>query len=65
MFLTYLITRNFSDQFGVSPFAKKFLYFDILTESPILNLGSLSLFSLLESTDVLDYTSIGFILIVL
>ena len=65
MFLTYLITRNFSDQFGVSPFAKNFLYFDILTESPILNLGSLSLFSLLESTDVLDYTSIGFILIVL
>ena len=39
-----------------------FLYFDdILTISPILNLGSLSLISLLELINVLDFTSTGLI----
>ena len=42
-----------------------FLYFDVLTISPILNLGSLLLISLLEAIYVLDFTSTGFILIVL
>ena len=47
------------------PFPKIFLYFVILTISPILNLGSLSLISLLESIYVLGYTSTGFILVLL
>ena len=42
-----------------------FLYFDIQRISPNLNLGSLSLISLLESVYVLDFTSTGFILVVL
>ena len=42
-----------------------FLYFHILTISPILNLGSSTLILLLESIYVLDFTSTGFILIVL
>ena len=42
-----------------------FLYFDILTISPILNLGFLSLISLLESRYVHDFISTGFYLIVL
>ena len=42
-----------------------FLYFDILAISTILNLGSLSLISLLESIYVFDFTSTGFILIAL
>ena len=42
-----------------------FLYLDIITISPILNVGSLSLISLLESIYVLDFTSTGFILTVL
>ena len=41
------------------------LYFDILTIWPTLNLGSLSLISLLESIYVFDFTSTGFMLIVL
>ena len=65
VFLIFLITKICSDQFGVEPFAKIFLLFDMLTVSQILNLGSLSLISLLESTSVLDFTSTSFILIVL
>ena len=42
-----------------------FLYFDILTISPILNLWFLSLISLLESRYIHDFTSTGFYLIVL
>ena len=37
-----------------------FLYFDILSISPILNLGSLLLVALLESTYVFDFTWTGF-----
>ena len=44
---------------------KFFLYSDILTISPILNLGSLSLISLLELIYVFRFTSPGFIFIVL
>ena len=40
------------------------LFSDILTISPILNLGSPSIISLLESIYVLDFTSLGLILIV-
>ena len=40
-------------------------YFDILTISLILKLGSLLLVSLVESIYVFDFTSAGFILIVL
>ena len=39
-----------------------FLYFDIIAITPILNLVSLSLISLLELMYVLDFTSTGFIL---
>ena len=41
-----------------------FLYFEILTVSPILNLGSLLLICLLYSTYVFDAAATGFILIV-
>ena len=44
------------------PFAKFFLYFDILS---VLNLGSLWLISLLESINIFGFTSTEFILIVL
>ena len=64
VFLTFLVTKNFSDHFGAQSFAKMFR-FDILTISPTLNLGSLSSTSLLESIYVLDFTSTGLILIVL
>ena len=64
-FLTFLITNTSSDQFGTYPFAKKFLSFDILTISPILNLGSLSLISFIELIYVFHFTSKGFVLIVL
>ena len=40
-------------------------YFDILIMSPILNLGSSLLISLLELIYVLGFTSAGFISIVL
>ena len=33
MLLTFLVTKTSSDQFGIQPFAKMFLYFDILTIS--------------------------------
>ena len=38
-----------------------FLYFDILTVSPNLNLRSLSLIYLVELICVFDFTSTGFI----
>ena len=44
----FLNTKTFSDQFGTKPFPKMYFYFDILTISPILKLGSLLLISLLE-----------------
>ena len=65
MFLTFLITKTSSDQFGVEPFAKILLYFDNVTLSLTLNFGFLLLISLLESIYVLYFTSTGFILIVL
>ena len=40
-FLTYLIRKTFSDQFGVWPFVKIIVYPDILTIPPISNLGSI------------------------
>ena len=40
VFLILLTTKTSSDQFGVYSLAKMFLYFDILTRSPALNLGS-------------------------
>ena len=49
VFLTSLIRKTSSDQFGVYRLAKIFLYFDVLTRSPTLNLGSLSLNSLTGS----------------
>ena len=63
--LNFLITKTFSDQFGVYPLAKIFLYLEILTWSSSLNLGSLSLTSFLKSRYVLSLTSTGSILIVL
>ena len=42
-----------------------FLYFEILTVSPILNLGPLWFISLSDSIYLFDFTSTGFILIVL
>ena len=46
--------QNFFTSIWSVTFAKIFLRFDILTISPILNLGYLSLFSSLESIHVLD-----------
>ena len=65
VFLTFLITKISSDQFGVYPFAKIFLYVHILIISAIFNLESFSLYSWLESRYFYDFTSTGFILIVL
>ena len=65
MFLTFLIIKTSSDQFGVEAFAKILLYFDNVTLSLTLNFGFLLLISLLESIYVLYFTSTGFILIVL
>ena len=48
VFFTFLIAKAYSIQFGMYPLAKMFLYFQILTRSPSLNLGSLSLTCLLE-----------------
>ena len=48
-FLTFLITKTSSDQFGIYRLVQTFSYFDILTKSPILNLGSSSLISSLKS----------------
>ena len=42
-----------------------FLYFEIPTVSPILNLGPLLFISLSDSIYLFDFTSTGFILIVL
>ena len=47
----------YSDQFVVQTFANIFLYFDILTISPMLNLEILLLISILESIYVFDVTS--------
>ena len=63
LYLYFFITKHSSDQFGVWPLAKMFLYFDILTWSSTINLGSLSLISLIKSIYILSLTSIGFILI--
>ena len=56
---TFFIHKSF---FRPIPFAKMFLYFDILTWSTTLNLGSSLLFFLLKSV-TLDVTSTGFILV--
>ena len=42
--LTFSIAKYCSDLFGTQPFSKMFLYFDILTLSPTLNLGPTFLF---------------------
>ena len=57
--------KTSSDQFGVQTISKIFLYFDILTISPISNLGFLLLISLLDSIYVLGFTPTGVILTVL
>ena len=49
MFLTSLITKTSPGQSGGFPFAKMFLYFDILAWLPNLNLGSLLWTSLPKS----------------
>ena len=59
------MTKTSSGQFVVHPLAKMFLYFDILTWSQTLNLGSLLLTSLIEPIYVLSLASTGYILIVL
>ena len=51
----FLITKTPLDQFGVQPFAKEFLYFDILTLSPILNFGFLPLIYLPISAYMFDF----------
>ena len=63
VFLILLITKTYSDQFGVYPLEKIFLYLEILTWSPTLNLALLSLTSFLKSIYVLYLASTGFILI--
>ena len=60
LFLTFLITKISSGQFGVYPLGKMFLYFDILTTSSILNLGSLLLISLPKSIYELSLTLASF-----
>ena len=65
VFLTFLATNTSSDQFGTQLFAKMFLYFDIPTISPILNLGFSSVTSLRKSINVRDFASTEFVLIVL
>ena len=64
-FLVLLIIKASSDQFGMYPSAKIFLYLEILAWLPILNFGSLSLTSYSKSIYVLSLTSTGFILFVL
>ena len=58
---TFFIHKNF---FRPIPFAKMFLYFDILTWSTTLKLESSLLFFLLKSI-TLDVTSTCFVLVVL
>ena len=60
VFLVFLITNISSDQFGLYTLANIFLYFEILTRSRILNLGSAILTSFLESIYVLFLTSTGY-----
>ena len=38
MFLYLVITKTSSDQFGAYPLANYFLFFEIITSSPTLNL---------------------------
>ena len=64
-FLTPLITKASTDQFGLYPLAKMFLYFGILTWLPTLNLESFLITSLIESFYALSLTLTGFILLVL
>ena len=49
-----LIRRSSSNQLKEYPLAKMFLYFEILTLSPMLNLGSLKLESTLYSAKELE-----------
>ena len=62
-FYLFLIIKSSSDLFQTQLFGKVFLYFDILTWSSTLNLGSFSLFFLSKSMHVLDVTQTGFTLI--
>ena len=55
--------QNFFRPIWNIAFCKNVLYFDILTISPVLNLDPLSLISLPESINVLDFTTAGFILV--
>ena len=41
VFLTSLITKTSSDQFGVYPLAKMLLHYNILIRSSTFNLGSI------------------------
>ena len=65
VFLTFLIRETSLDQLGTYSFAKLFLYFDILTLAPVLNLGSSFLISFLVSLCVVDFKPTGFFLVVL
>ena len=66
IFLTLLITSTSSGHFGTQSFAKIFLNFDIPTWLSTLNLVFLSLFFYQnQSIYMLEFTSAGFILIVL
>ena len=49
---------------GIWPIAKIFLFFDIITLPPILNLGPFLLFSFLKSVYMASFTSAAFILMV-
>ena len=61
----YVNDKNYFRQCWAYPSAKMFLYFDILTQSPTLNLGYFSWESSLYSAWESDLTSIAFIFIVL
>ena len=62
VFLTFLITKTSSDQFGnlENNFLQRFLYFGILTWSPTSNIVSQSFFITLKSTYVIKFTSTCF-----
>ena len=63
VFLTFLITKTSSDQFGnlENNFLQRFLYFGILTWSPTSNIVSQSFFIALKSTYVIiKFTSTCF-----
>lgn len=63
--LTLLILKNSSDHFGMTPFAKVFLFIYILTWSLISNFGFLCACSTSKFIYVHVLTSAGFIVIVL